>query len=194
LPNLRRRKSYILKVDSRSALTTDCPFAGTCYFSVHLPWVASLLIQLFSTEEQYRRLFDTNVLGAMLTIQQALKYFGPNGGSIINISSVASVSPTPGSGVYAATKAAVNTLTTVLGMELGGRKIRVNAIAPGPVDTEGTRGVGLIGNEVEKQLVAQTLLGRLGQPADIGRIAVFLASDDAGWVSGAWIRASGGLQ
>jgi len=85
-----------------------------------LPWVASLLIQLFSTEEQYRRLFDTNVLGAMLTIQQALKYFGPNGGSIINISSVASVSPTPGSGVYAATKAAVNTLTTVLGMELGG--------------------------------------------------------------------------
>jgi 3-oxoacyl-[acyl-carrier protein] reductase len=79
-------------------------------------------------------------------------------------------------------------------MELGGRKIRVNAIAPGPVDTEGTRGVGLIGNEVEKQLVAQTPLGRLGQPADIGRIAVFLASDDAGWVSGAWIRASGGLQ
>ena len=162
----------------------------------HMLFLRSLAMGSLVTDSALfnRGLFDTNVLGSMLTIQQALKYFGPNGGSIINISSVASVSPTPGSGVYAATKAAVNTLTTVLGMELGGRKIRVNAIAPGPVDTEGTRGVGLIGNEVEKQFVAQTPLGRLGQPADIGRIAVFLASDDAGWVSGAWIRASRGLQ
>ena len=146
------------------------------------------------SEELYRRLFDTNVLGVMLAVQEALGHFGPNGGSIINISSVASVSPTPGSGIYAATKAAVNTLTTVLAMELGARKIRVNAIAPGPVDTDGTRGVGLIGSELERQLIAQTPLGRLGQPEDIGRIAVFLASDDARWVSGAWIRASGGLQ
>ncbi|HLK66028.1 MAG TPA: glucose 1-dehydrogenase [Bryobacteraceae bacterium] len=146
------------------------------------------------SEEQYRRLFDTNVLGVMLAVQEALGHFGPNGGSIINISSVASVSPTPASGIYAATKAAVNTLTTVLAMELGARKIRVNAIAPGPVDTDGTRGVGLIGSELERQLIAQTPLGRLGQPEDIGRIAVFLASDDAQWVSGAWIRASGGLQ
>ena len=146
------------------------------------------------SEELYRRLFDTNVLGVMLAVQEALRHFGPNGGSIINISSVASVSPTPGSGIYAATKAAVNTLTTVLAMELGARKIRVNAIAPGPVDTDGTRGVGLIGSELERQLIAQTPLGRLGQPEDIGRIAVFLASDDAQWVSGAWIRASGGLQ
>jgi len=146
------------------------------------------------SEELYRRLFDTNVLGVMLAVQEALGHFGPNGGSIINISSVASVSPTPGSGIYAATKAAVNTLTTVLAMELGARKIRVNAIAPGPVDTDGTRGVGLIGSELERQLIAQTPLGRLGQPEDIGRIAVFLASDDAQWVSGAWIRASGGLQ
>ena len=146
------------------------------------------------SEALYRRLFDTNVLGVMLAVQEALGHFGPNGGSIINISSVASVSPTPGSGIYAATKAAVNTLTTVLAMELGARKIRVNAIAPGPVDTDGTRGVGLIGSELERQLIAQTPLGRLGQPEDIGRIAVFLASDDARWVSGAWIRASGGLQ
>jgi len=146
------------------------------------------------SQELYRRLFDTNVLGVMLAVQEALGHFGPNGGSIINISSVASVSPTPGSGIYAATKAAVNTLTTVLAMELGARKIRVNAIAPGPVDTDGTRGVGLIGSELERQLIAQTPLGRLGQPEDIGRIAVFLASDDAQWVSGAWIRASGGLQ
>ena len=146
------------------------------------------------SEELYRRLFDTNVLGVMLAVQEALGHFGPNGGSIINISSVASVSPTPGSGIYAATKAAVNTLTAVLALELGGRKIRVNAIAPGPVDTDGTRGAGLIGSELERQLIAQTPLGRLGQPEDIGRIAVFLASDDARWVSGAWIRASGGLQ
>ena len=145
-------------------------------------------------EERYRRLFDTNVLGIVMTIQEALKHFGPNGGSIINVSSVVSVSPTPGSGIYAATKAAVNTLTTVLAMELGSRKIRVNAVAPGPVETESTRGAGLIGSELEKQLVAQTPLGRLGQPQDIARVAVFLASDDAGWISGAWIRASGGLQ
>jgi len=146
------------------------------------------------TEEQYRRLFDTNVLGTVLTIQEAVKHFGPNGGSIINISSVVSGSPTPGSGIYAATKAAVNTITTVLAMELGNRKIRVNAIAPGPVDTDATRVAGLIGSELEKHLVAQTPLGRLGQPGDIGRVAVFLASDDAAWVTGSWIRASGGLQ
>jgi len=146
------------------------------------------------TEEQYRRLFDTNVLGTILTIQEAVKHFGSNGGSIINISSVASVSPTPGSGVYAATKAAVNTVTTVLAMELGNRRIRVNAIAPGPVETDATRAAGLIGSELEKHLVAQTPLGRLGQPEDIGRVAVFLASDDAAWVTGSWIRASGGLQ
>jgi 3-oxoacyl-[acyl-carrier protein] reductase len=146
------------------------------------------------SEEQYRRLFDTNVLGTVLTIQEALRYFGRNGGSIINISSVASVSPTPGSGIYAATKAAVNTVTTVLAMELGSRKIRVNAVAPGPIETEGTRGVGLIGSDLERQLVAHTPLGRLGRPEDIARVAVFLASDEASWVSGAWIRASGGLQ
>ena len=105
------------------------------------------------TEEQYRRLFDTNVLGTVLMIQEALKHFGPNGGSIINISSVVSVSPTPGSGIYAATKAAVNTITTVLAMELGSRKIRVNAIAPGPVETDATRSVGLVGSDFEKQLV-----------------------------------------
>lgn len=146
------------------------------------------------TEEQYHRLFDTNVLGTVLTVQEALTYFGPNGGSIINISSVVSANPTPGSGIYAATKAAINTLTTVLAIELGHRKIRVNAVAPGPVDTEATRDAGLIGSEFEKQLVAQTPLGRLGRPNDIARVAVFLASDDAAWVSGAWIRTSGGLQ
>jgi 3-oxoacyl-[acyl-carrier protein] reductase len=146
------------------------------------------------TEDQYRRLFDTNVLGTVLTIQEALAHFGSNGGSVINISSVASVSPTPGSVIYSATKGAVNTVTRALAVELGGRQIRVNTLAPGPVETELTRGSGLIGSELEKQRVASTPLGRLGRPEDVARIAVFLASDEAGWLTGAWIPASGGLR
>jgi len=146
------------------------------------------------TEDHYRRLFDTNVLGTVLTIQEALAHYGPDGGSVINISSVVSVSPPPGSVIYSATKGAVNTVTRVLAVELGGRKIRVNTLAPGPVETEGTRGGGLIGSELEKRLVASTPLGRLGQPEDVARIAVFLASDEAGWLTGAWIPATGGLR
>ncbi len=145
------------------------------------------------TEEDYRRLFDTNVLGAILTTKEALTHFGPNGGSVINIGSVANVRPTPGSAVYAATKGAIETLTRALAAELGGRRIRVNTLAPGPVDTEATRGAGLIGSEFEKQIVAGTPLGRLGQPDDVARV-VFLASDEAGWVTGAFIPASGGLR
>ena len=145
------------------------------------------------TEEDYRRLFDTNVLGAILTTKEALTHFGPNGGSVINIGSVANVRPTPGSAVYAATKGAIETLTRALAAELGGRRIRVNTLAPGPVDTEATRGAGLIGSEFEKQIVAGTPLGRLGQPDDVAR-RVFLASDEAGWVTGAFIPASGGLR
>ena len=154
---------------------------GTIDILVNNAGIGSFATVEAVTEEQYRRLFDTNVLGTVLMIQEALKHFGPNGGSIINISSVVSVSPTPGSDIYAATKAAVNTITTVLAMEVGSRKIRVNALAPGPVDTEATRGAGLVGSDLEKQFVEQTPLGRLGQPEDIAKIAVFLASDDAGW-------------
>jgi 3-oxoacyl-[acyl-carrier protein] reductase len=146
------------------------------------------------TEEHYRRLFDTNVLGMFLTTKEALAHFGGNGGSVINIGSVSSVSPSPGSAIYAGTKGAVATISRALALELGGRKIRVNTLAPGPVDTEATRGIGLIGSDLEKQLVATTPLGRLGQPVDVARIAVFLASDEAGWLTGAWIPASGGLQ
>ena len=167
---------------------------GTIDILVNNAGIGSFATVEAVTKEQCRRLFDTNVLGTVLMIQEALKHFGPNGGSIINISSVVSVSPTPGSDIYAATKAAVDTITTVLAMEVGSRKIRVNALAPGPVDTEATRGAGLVGSDLEKQFVAQTPLARLGQPEDIAKIAVFLASDDAGWVTGAWIRASGGLQ
>jgi 3-oxoacyl-[acyl-carrier protein] reductase len=145
------------------------------------------------TEDQYHRLFDTNVLGMVLTIQEALAYFGPDGGSVINIGSVASVSPSPGSLVYTKTKGAVSTLTRGLAAELGGRRIRVNTLARGPVETEGTRSAGLIGSDLAKQLEAITPLGRLGLPEDVAWIAVFLASDEAGWLTGAWIPASGGL-
>ena len=146
------------------------------------------------TEDLYRRLFDINVLGPVLTIKEALAHFSANGGSVTNIGSVVSVSPTPGSTVYAATKGAVETISRTLATELGGRRIRVNTLAPGTVETDATRADGLIGSELGKELVARTPLGRLGQPEDVAAIAVFLASDDAGWLTGAWIPASGGLR
>ncbi len=146
------------------------------------------------TEDLYRRLFDTNVLGPVLTIKEALAHFSANGGSVINVGSVVSVSPTPGSTVYAATKGAVETITRALAAELGGRRIRVNTLAPGTVETDATRADGLIGSELGKELVARTPLGRLGQPEDIARVAVFLASDEASWVTGAFIPVSGGLR
>jgi 3-oxoacyl-[acyl-carrier protein] reductase len=145
-------------------------------------------------EAFYHRLFDTNVLGTVLMIQNSLPHFRSGGGSIINIGSLSSVHPTPGASIYSATKGAIDTLTRVLAAELGSRKIRVNTLAPGPVETDGTRNAGLIGSELEKQLKATTPLGRLGQPDDIARVAVFLASDEAGWITGAWIPASGGLR
>jgi 3-oxoacyl-[acyl-carrier protein] reductase len=146
------------------------------------------------TEDDYRRMFDTNVLGSILTIREALAHFGSVGGSIINIGSLSSINATPGSVVYAATKGAIATITSVMAAELGSRNIRVNTIAPGPIDTEGTRAAGLIGSPLETQLVAMTPLGRLGQPRDIARVAVFLASEEAGWLTGAWIPVTGGLR
>ncbi len=146
------------------------------------------------TEDLYRRLFDTNVLGPVLTIKEALAHFSANGGSVINVGSVVSVSPTPGSTVYAATKGAVETITRALAAELGGRRIRVNTLAPGTVETDATRADGLIGSELGKELVARTPLGRLGQPEDIARVAVFLASDEASWVTGTFTPVSGGLR
>jgi 3-oxoacyl-[acyl-carrier protein] reductase len=144
------------------------------------------------TEAEFHREFNTNVLGPLLTIQEALKHFGPKGGSVINISSVAGANPVPNSAVYAATKGAVDSITRGLAKELGSRNIRVNAIAPGGVETEGTHRIGVIGSDFEKQIVAETPLGRFGQPEDISRIAVFLASDDSGWLTGERITASGG--
>ena len=121
-----------------------------------------------------------------------MKYFGPDGGSVINISSIASTSPTPTAGVYSATKGAVDAITRVLANELGPKKIRVNALNPGMVETEGTHSGGVIGSDFEADTVAQTPLGRIGQPGDLGPIAVFLASDESGWLTGEQILASGG--
>jgi 3-oxoacyl-[acyl-carrier protein] reductase len=145
------------------------------------------------TEEEFHREFNTNVLGPILTTQESVKQFGPEGGSIINISSVASSNPPEMGLVYAATKSAVDSLTRSLAMELGPRKIRVNTIAPGGVETEGVHQAGIIGSDFEKRMVSNTPLGRLGQPEDIARVAVFLASDDAEWVTGERITVSGGL-
>lgn len=145
------------------------------------------------TEEEFHRQFNINVLGTILASQQAVDQFGTDGGSIINISSVISESPLPHSVVYAATKGAVDTIAGTLSQELGSRKIRVNTIAPGGVETEGSRTLGMIGSEMETQIVAQTPLGRIGQPGDIAKVAVFLASDDAGWINGERIVVSGGM-
>ena len=144
------------------------------------------------TETEFHREFDINVLGTLLTIQEALKHFGPEGGAIINVSSVASRNPPPNSVVYSATKGAVDAITVALSRELGARKIRVNAIAPGGTMSEGLERIGVPGSEFEKQIIGMTPLGRFGQPEDIARVAVFLASDDAAWLTGERITASGG--
>jgi 3-oxoacyl-[acyl-carrier protein] reductase len=144
------------------------------------------------TEDEFHRQFNINVLGTLLASREALKYFGPNGGSVINISSIASHSPIPTAVVYSATKGALDTVTRVLAKELGSKKIRVNAINPGGVETEGTHDLGIIGSDFEKQLVARTALGRLGQPDDIASVAVFLASPASGWMTGETIAVGGG--
>jgi 3-oxoacyl-[acyl-carrier protein] reductase len=145
------------------------------------------------TEQEFHREFDINVLGTILATQEALNHFGPRGGSVINISSVTSANPVPNSVVYSASKSAVDSITKSLARELAPRKIRVNAIAPGGVETEGTHTLGMIGSDFEKQLVAATPLGRLGQPEDIAKLALHLASDESAWLTGERITASGGL-
>jgi 3-oxoacyl-[acyl-carrier protein] reductase len=145
------------------------------------------------TEDQYRRLFDVNVLGVLLTTQAAIKHL-KEGGSVINISSSITSLRTPGTSIYTATKAAVNAISGVLVKELAPRNIRVNVVSPGFVVTEGTRTAGIVGSEMEAGIVAQTPLGRAGQPDDIARVVAFLASDDARFVTGEEITVSGGLR
>ncbi len=145
-------------------------------------------------EAEFHRQFNTNVLGTMLATREALKYFDDKGGSVINISSVVSINPVPASAIYSATKGAIDTLTVGLSRELAPRKIRVNAIAPGGVETEGTHTMGMIGSDFEKQIISQTPLNRMGQPDDIASVALFLASDESGWLTGERISASGGFR
>jgi 3-oxoacyl-[acyl-carrier protein] reductase len=145
-------------------------------------------------EAEFHREFNTNVLGLILATQEAVKHFGSEGGSVINIGSVASVKTPPMSVVYSATKGAVDAVTRVLAKELGPKKIRVNSINPGGVETEGTHQGGIVGSDFQKQMIAETPLGRFGQPEDIAPIAVFLASSASGWLTGETILASGGLR
>ena len=145
------------------------------------------------TEDQFHRMFNINVLGLLLTTQAALKHIGA-GGSIINVGSVVSRVTPPASSVYTGTKGAVDAITGVLARELGPKQIRVNTINPGMVETEGVQSAGFLGTDLEKNLVAQTPLGRIGQPGDIASIAVFLASDESGWLTGEQILAGGGLR
>lgn len=146
------------------------------------------------TEEEFHRQFNINVLGLILTTQEAAKHFGPEGGSVINIGSVVSDSAPAGSVVYSATKGAVDAVTRVLAKELGPRRIRVNSINPGGVETEGARELGIVGSDFERETVARTPLGRFGQPEDIAPIAVFLASAESGWLTGELVTAAGGYR
>jgi 3-oxoacyl-[acyl-carrier protein] reductase len=144
------------------------------------------------TAEHFHRQFDLNVLGLILASQEAVKHFGPAGGSIINISSVVATATPPSASVYSATKAAVDAVTRSLAKELGPRKIRINSINPGMVETEGVHAAGIVQSDFRKQVEAQTPLGRIGQPQDIAPAAVFLASDEAAWITGETLTIAGG--
>jgi len=146
------------------------------------------------TEEHFHRQFNLNVLGLILTTQEAVKQFNSSGGSVINISSVASTAAPPTGSVYSATKAAVDAVTKSLAKELGPRKIRVNAINPGMVETEGIHAAGIAESDMRKQVEAQTPLGRIGQPRDIATAAVFLASSDSAWITGENFILAGGYR
>ena len=146
------------------------------------------------TAEHFHKQFDLNVLGLLFASQEAVKHFGPGGGSIINISSVVSTSGAPNVAVYSATKGAVDAVTRSLAAELGPRHIRVNAINPGMIETEGLHAAGIVEGDFRKQVESQTPLGRIGQPQDIATAAVFLASSDSEWITGETLRISGGYR
>jgi 3-oxoacyl-[acyl-carrier protein] reductase len=146
------------------------------------------------TAELFHKLFDVNVLGLILASQEAVEHFGPAGGTIINISSVAATSASPTTSVYSATKAAVDAVTRSLAQELGPRKIRVNSINPGMVETEGLHTAGIADSDFRKQIESRTPLGRIGQPEDVAPAAVFLASSDSAWITGETFYVAGGLR
>ena len=146
------------------------------------------------TEEHFHKQINVNVLGPILATQVAVKLFGPSGGSIVNISSIVSSMAVPNAAVYSATKGAVDALTRALAKELGPRKIRVNAINPGMVETEGFHTAGIAGSDTQKQVEAQTPLGRIGRPQDIAALALFLVSSDSAWITGETFVIAGGLR
>ncbi|TXC71333.1 glucose 1-dehydrogenase [Sphingomonas ginsenosidivorax] len=145
-------------------------------------------------EQDFRRQFDTNVLGTLFMIKAAVSRFDASGGSIVNIGSVNSVAGQAGMSVYSGTKGAIDTITRSLAAELAPRNIRVNTLAPGATETEGIRSAGVMGSPFEQHVIDRTLLGRFGTPEDVAKVAVFLASDDAAWVTGEWLSASGGYK
>lgn len=146
------------------------------------------------TADHFHKQFNVNVLGLLFATQEAVKLFGNEGGSIINISSVVARSPVPGGSVYSGTKGAVDSLTRALAAELGPRKIRVNTVNPGMVETEGTHTAGITESDFRAQIEAKTPLGRIGQPKDIAPAVVFLASNDSSWITGENFHISGGMQ
>lgn len=146
------------------------------------------------TPESFHRQYDLNVLGLTLATQEAAKHFGPSGGSVINISSLVAFSPQPNAAFYSGTKAAVDAITRSLARELGAKKIRVNSINPGMVETEGVHAAGFAESDFRKMIEAQTPLGRIGQPVDIAPAAVFFASDDSSWITGETLVISGGMR
>jgi 3-oxoacyl-[acyl-carrier protein] reductase len=156
--------------------------AGICQFAP----IQDVSIELYS------RLFNTNVLGTLLSTREAVKLFGDNGGSVINVGSAFTEFNVPDSSVYTASKGAVDSITSVLSKELGPKKIRVNSINPGMVETEGAHSAGVIGSDFQTTFERQTPLGRIGQVSDITPLAVFLASNDSGWLTGETLVASGG--
>ena len=146
------------------------------------------------TPEHFHKQFDLNVLGLLLASQEAVKHFGPDGGRIVNVSSVAATAALPAAAVYSATKAAVDAVTRSLAAELGPKKIRVNSVNPGMVETEGVHAAGIAGSDFQRQAEAQTPLGRIGQPRDIAPAVVFLASADSGWITGQTLHVAGGYR
>lgn len=146
------------------------------------------------TPESFHRQYDLNVLGLTLATQEAAKHFGPSGGSVINISSLVSFSPQPTAALYSGTKAAVDAITRSLARELGAKKIRVNSINPGMVETEGVHAAGFAESDFRKMIESQTPLGRIGQPVDIAPAVVFFASDDSSWITGETLVISGGMR
>ncbi|MBI2742689.1 MAG: glucose 1-dehydrogenase [Chlamydiales bacterium] len=147
-----------------------------------------------NTAEQFHKMFDLNVLGLILASQEAIKKFGSRGGTILNISSIVSIDSPPGTSIYSGTKGAVDAITRSLARELGPRKIRVNSINPGLIETEGTHAMGIVESEFRKEIEQRTPLGRIGKPQDIAQAALFLASDDASWITGESLFITGGYR